>query len=164
MRKFEDCKLLLTIIYSGGLRLGEVKNLKVKGNYFQRNVINICQSKGKKDRITLLSIKIALYLQEYISVYQPKEWVFEGQKGGQYSASSMEKIVKQAAARAGVLKKLSMHTLRHSFATHLIEKGTDIHCIQSLLGHESIKTTEIYTHITNKGLENIKNPLDDMEL
>ncbi len=156
-------KCLLMITYSGGLRLSEVKNLEVKDIDFERNIINIKKAKGKKDRITLLSKKVSLTLQEYLKIYQPRKWVFEGQVGGQYSASSMEKIVKQAAAKAGVLKKVSMHTLRHSFATHLIEKGTDIRYIQSLLGHESIKTTEIYTHITNKGLDNIKNPLDDMD-
>ena len=83
---------------------------------------------------------------------------------GTYSATSMEKIVKQAAAKTGVLKKVTMHTLRHSFATHLMEKGTDLRYIQNLLAHESIKTTEIYTHITKKGLDQIDNPLDDFEL
>ncbi len=156
-------KCLLMITYSGGLRLGEVKNLKIKDIDFERNIINIRMSKGKKDRITLLSKKVLLYLHDYLTVYQPRVWLFEGIKGGTYGASSMEKVVKTAAAKARILKKVTMHTLRHSFATHLIEKGTDIRYIQSLLGHESIKTTEIYTHITNKGLDSIVNPLDDME-
>ncbi len=144
--------------------MGEIRNLKIKDIDFERNIINIRKGKGKKDRITLLSKKVMLYLYEYFTVYQPKSLVFEGQKGGTYGASSMEKTVKKAAARAGVLKTVTMHTLRHSFATHLMEKGTDLRYIQNLLGHESIKTTEIYTHVTNKGLENIENPLDDMVL
>ncbi len=112
----------------------------------------------------MLSKKIMIFLQEYFTVFQPKVWVFEGRNGGTYSAGSMEKVVKMAAAKSGILKIVMMHTLRHSFATHLMEKGTDLRYIQNLLGHESIKTTEIYTHITKKGLDKIENPLDDMGL
>lgn len=157
-------KCLIMVTYSGGLRLNEVQNLRIKDIDFDRKIINIKNGKGKKDRITLLSEKIILYLEKYFAVYQPKELVFEGIKGGVYSASSMEKVVKQAAARAGILQEVTLHTLRHSFATHLMEKGTDLRYIQNLLGHESIKTTEIYTHITKKGLDQIDNPLDDMDL
>ena len=157
-------KCLIMLTYSGGLRRSEVQNLKLKDIDFERGVINIKKGKGKKDRITLLSKKIILYLQEYFTIFRPNTWVFEGQNGGTYSTSSMEKVIKQATIRAKILKKVTMHTLRHSFATHLMEKGTDLRYIQNLLGHESIKTTEIYTHITNKGLDQIDNPLDDMLL
>lgn len=127
----------------------------------KRNCIVI---RDAKDRITLLSQKTLLLLREYYKRYRPKEWLFEGVNGEKYSATSLRKILQRAVAKAGIKKEVTLHTLRHSFATHLLERGTDLRYIQELLGHSSSKTTEIYTHITSKGFENLKSPLDDMDV
>ena len=103
-------------------------------------------------------------MREYFKEYKPKEWLFEGVKGQQYSESSVYTIVKEAFERAGIKKKASTHTLRHCFGTHLLENGTDIRYIQMLMGHSNIKTTEIYTHMTTKGFDKIENPLDKLEI
>ena len=137
-------------------------NLKINDIDSGRKIINIRQGKGKKDRISLLSKELLINLREYYKLYQPKEYLFAGSNNTAYSTSSVLKIVKRAAKRAGIKKYVTTHTLRHSFATHLLEQGTDLRYIQNLLGHASSKTTEIYTHITRKGMENIKNPMDDM--
>ena len=157
-------KCIIMIIYSAGLRVSEALNLRVNDIDGKRVMIIIRKGKGNKDRNSLLSKKVLLYLREYYLLHKPKEYLFEGVSGGTYSATSVLKIVKRAAMQAGIKKKVTTHTLRHSFATHLLEQGTDLRYIQSLLGHESSKTTEIYTHITSKGMDTIVNPLDDMEL
>ena len=126
--------------------------------------IRIQQSKGKKDRYTLLSKKTLITLRLYFKEYKPKEWLFEGEGGGQYTDSSIYSIFKRALTTAKITKKVSIHSLRHSFATHLLENGTDLRYIQNLLGHSSSKTTEIYTHITTKGFDQIKNPLDKLDV
>ncbi len=120
-------------------------------------------SKGKKDRYTLLSVKLLTILREYFNIYKPKEWLFEGTTGGVYSARSIQKVMEDSVFKANIKKKVSVHTLRHSFATHLLENGTDLRYIQSLLGHESSKTTEVYTHITTKGFDQIISPLDKLD-
>lgn len=120
--------------------------------------------KGKKDRCTLLSAKVWDHLKTYIEVHQPVEWVFEGQSGGQYSERSVQEIFTRAKLRSQINQSATVHTLRHSFATHLLEKGVDLRYIQELLGHESSKTTEIYTHITHKGWDKIKSPIDDLNI
>jgi integrase/recombinase XerD len=158
-------KAILMLIYSAGLRISEAINLKIKDIDSNRMQIRIEQAKGKRDRYTLLSEKTLLILRQYYSDYKPRNWLFEGQiHGQQYSARSIQNIFSNAAAKAGVLKDVSVHTLRHSFATHLLENGTDIRYIQSLLGHANTKTTEIYTHITTKGFDQIKSPLDNLDL
>ena len=151
-------------IYSGGLRISELINLKVKDIDSDRMQIRIQQSKGKKDRYTLLGTKTLLILRQYFKEYHPKVWLFEGENGGQYTDSSIYQIFKKSLIKANITKKVSIHSLRHSFATHLLENGTDLRYIQSLLGHSSSKTTEIYTHITTKGFDQIKNPLDKLEI
>jgi site-specific recombinase XerD len=156
-------KSIIMLAYSGGLRLSELLNLRLNDIDYNRGVIRINAGKGKKDRITLLSKNFLLVLQEYLQIYQPKEYLFEGANGGKYSAASVQKTMRRAVAKAGIKKNATLHSLRHSFATHLLEQGTDLRYIQQLLGHESIKTTEIYTHITNKGLDKIENPLDKIE-
>ena len=156
-------KALIMTIYSGGLRISELINLKVKDIDSDRMQIRISQSKGKKDRYTLLSKKTLITLRQYFKEYKPKEWLFEGESGGQYSTTSVEKILKRALIATGIKKRITVHSLRHSFATHLLESGTDLRYIQNLLGHSSSKTTEIYTHITTKGLDRIVNPLDKLE-
>ena len=157
-------KSLIMTIYSGGLRISELINLKVKDIDSNRMQIRIQQSKGKKDRYTLLSKKTLITLRQYFAEYKPKVWLFEGESGGQYADSSIYNIFSKALKIAGITKKVSIHSLRHSFATHLLENGTDLRYIQSLLGHSSSKTTEIYTHITTKGFDQIKNPLDNLEI
>ncbi|WP_163699735.1 site-specific tyrosine recombinase/integron integrase [Adonisia turfae] len=157
-------KCAIYLIYSAGLRRSEVLNLKPTDIDSKRNCINIRDAKGNKDRITLLSQKALLLLREYYKQYRPKEWLFEGVNGGKYSTTSLRKILQRAVENAEIKKEVTLHTLRHSFATHLLERGTDLRYIQSLLGHSSSKTTEIYTHITSKGFENLKSPLDDMDV
>jgi site-specific recombinase XerD len=157
-------RTIISLIYSSGMRIGELINLRINEIDSSRMVIVIRQGKGKKDRISLLSIKILVLLREYFKEYRPKEWLFEGQFGGQYSEQSIQKVFRAALERAKINKRATVHTLRHSFATHLLERGTDLRYIQALLGHQSPKTTEIYTHITKKGLENIKSPLDNLDI
>ncbi len=118
--------------------------------------------KGKKDRVTILSQKALSVLREYFKKYRPKEYLFEGQDGGVYSTTSLRSVFAKAVKNSGVKKKITLHALRHSFATHLLETGVDIRYIQVLLGHNSSRTTEIYTHITHKGWEKIQSPLDKM--
>jgi integrase/recombinase XerD len=153
-------KTLLALIYSSGLRISEAINMKIIDIDSQRMLIHVKNAKGKKDRYTLLSIKILRLLREYYAIYKPKTFLFEGQYGGQYSNRSAQSILQQSAKKAGITKPISLHTLRHSFATHLLENGTDLRYIQDLLGHSSPKTTMIYTHVSSTSLKNIINPFD----
>jgi len=157
-------KTLFMMAYSTGMRNSELLNVKTTDIDEERGIINIRGAKGKKDRISLLSQKFFVILREYYQLYAPKEYIFEGQRGGKYSSASIQKIMQQAVIRAGITKPATIHSFRHSFATHLLEQGTDLRYIQKLLGHENITTTEIYTHITNKGLDKIDNPLDSIDL
>ena len=143
-------KAILMTIYSAGLRIGEAINLKIKDIDSQRMQIRVEQGKGKKDRYTLLGIKTLEILRKYVAEYKPKEWLFEGVKGENYSQKGIQAILKKSVEKVGIKKHITVHTLRHSFATHLLEAGTDLRYIQSLLGHSNSKTTEIYTHITIK--------------
>ncbi|RZJ70422.1 MAG: integrase [Flavobacterium sp.] len=153
-------KALLSLIYSGGFRISEVLNLKLADIDSDRMLIHVRNAKGRKDRYTLLSTKALLLLREYFVVYQPKIFLFEGNGGGQYSSRAAQSVLQASATRAGITKSISLHTLRHSFATHLLEHGTDIRYIQDLLGHSSPKTTMIYTHVSDSSVQNIRNPLD----
>lgn len=158
-------KAILMVIYSAGLRISEAVGLKIKDVDSQRMQIRVEQSKGKKDRYTLLSLKALAILREYFKEHRPKEWLFEGiTEGAQYSTRSIQQVFKDSVERAGIKKDVSVHTLRHSFATHLLENGTDLRYIQSLLGHENSKTTEVYTHVTTKGFDQIKSPLDNLDI
>jgi Site-specific recombinase XerD len=157
-------KAIFMTIYSAGLRISEAINLKLKDIDSQRMQIHVVQAKGKKDRYTLLGEKTLEMLRKYVLEYKPRVWLFEGQKGEQYSASSIQANLKLAVDKTGIKKRITVHTLRHSFATHLLEAGTDIRYIQSLLGHSSGKTTEIYTHITTRGFGQIKSPLDKLKI
>lgn len=153
-------KTLLALIYSAGLRISEALNMRPKDIDSVRMLIHVKNAKGKKDRYTLLSEKVLQLLREYYTIYKPKDYLFEGQFGGMYSSRSAQVILKQVAEKAGIKKTITLHTLRHSFATHLLESGTDLRYIQDLLGHSSPKTTMIYTHVTNDSLKKIKNPFD----
>jgi len=154
-------KCILMLIYSAGLRRSELLNLKFNDIDSKRMIIHIHEAKGKKDRISLLSDNLLQLLRQYYKEYRPKKYLFEGQYGGQYSASSVGNILKKSAKKAGIRKTVTPHMLRHSFATHLLEQGTDLRYIQELLGHGSSKTTEIYTHVSKKAIDQIKNPMDD---
>ena len=157
-------KAILMTIYSAGLRIGEAINLKIKDIDSKRMQIRVEQGKGKKDRYTLLGVKTLEVLRKYALEYKPKEWLFEGAKGENYSQKAIQNILRKSVAKSGIKKHVTVHTLRHSFATHLLEAGTDLRYIQSLLGHANSKTTEIYTHITTKGFDQIKSPLDNLKI
>lgn len=155
-------KLILTTIYSAGLRRSELINLKVDDIDVSKGLVYIRRAKGRKDRISLFPRGAAEMLKDYKKKYQPQIWLFEGQTANnQYSATSIRSILYDACQKAGISKRVTPHTLRHSFATHLLEQGTDIRYIQELLGHESSQTTEIYTHISKRDFQHIKNPLDE---
>ncbi len=156
-------KTMLSLIYSCGLRRSELLNLKIEDIDSKRNIIFIRQAKGKKDRIAPLSVKILQLLREYYVVHKPKKWLFEGVNGDlPYDERSLSNVLKQALAKVGITKPVSLHWLRHSYATHLLESGTDLRYIQELLGHRSSKTTEIYTHVSAKSIEQIKSPFDNL--
>jgi len=157
-------KCILYLIYSGGLRISEAVNMKVGDIDSTRNQIVIRGAKGKKDRTTLLSQTLLEMLRKYYSVYKPKEYLFEGETGGQYSIKGIQNIFNKALKASGIKKEATTHSLRHSFATHLLERGTDLRYIQELLGHESSKTTEIYTHVTKKAVDKIVSPLDNLDI
>jgi site-specific recombinase XerD len=157
-------KAILMTIYSAGLRIGEAINLKIKDIDSQRMQIRVEQGKGKKDRYTLLGVKTLEVLRKYVAEYKPVEWLFEGVKGENYSQKGIQNILRKSVTKVGIKKRITVHTLRHSFATHLLEAGTDLRYIQSLLGHANSKTTEIYTHITTKGFDQIKSPLDNLNI
>lgn len=154
-------KMLIMLAYGTGLRVGELVTLSWIDILFDEHKIHVKQGKGKKDRPVMLPYSVVAGLQAYRSLYNSDHYVFEGQyKGEPYSASSVRQIMKRAVIATGLEKKATPHTLRHSFATHLLEAGTDLRFIQVLLGHSSIKTTTIYTHLTQKGVDRIQSPLD----
>ena len=153
-------RCVISLLYSAGLRRSELINLKLEDIDSSRMLIRVDDAKGNKDRYTLLSKNALVDLRKYFIEFLPKIYLFEGQYGGKYSPNSVGKIVTTAAITAGIQKKVSPHTLRHSFATHLLESGTDLRYIQLLLGHSSTKTTEIYTHVAKSSFDSIKNPLD----
>jgi site-specific recombinase XerD len=152
---------LLLLIYSAGLRVGESVRLRLQDIDGDRGLIWLRGAKGKKDRCTLLSGILLEQLRQYYKVYQPAEYLFEGGDGRRYlSERSVQHIFERAVEKAGIIKDVSVHSLRHSFATHLLENGTDLRYIQTILGHSSSKTTEIYTHVSRNVLGKIVNPLD----
>lgn len=156
-------KLMLSITYSAGLRVSETVSLRIQDIDFERKILIIKGAKGKKDRTTLLSDKVSRDINEYLHAYHPKFWLFEGQRNEKKITSrSLQKVFENAIKESGLKKEAGIHSLRHSFATHLLENGTDLRIIQELLGHESSKTTEIYTHVSTKILKNIRSPIDDL--
>jgi len=157
-------KCILMLAYSSGLRLGEIIRLRIKDIDYERRQIRVEQSKGKKDRYTKLSMKFVDELNKYFKEFSPKEFIFEGATRGEYSASSVQSIIKTAVRKAGIKKRTTMHTLRHTFATHSLENGVDLRYIQSMMGHEDSRTTEIYTHITTRGFDQIISPLDKLDI
>lgn len=154
-------KAMLSLIYSCGLRCGELLRLKPEHVDSKRGVLIIKQAKGRKDRIAPLGGKIIELLREYYAVAKPKVYLFEGQKAGEtYDERSLQNVLKQAVAKVRINKPVTLHWLRHSYATHLLEAGTDLRYIQEILGHRSSKTTEIYTHVSTKSIQTIVSPFD----
>lgn len=153
-------RVILKTVYSGGLRVSEVVALRREDINIEQRAIFIKGGKGKKDRHVILSEVLVQELQEYYAVYTPKFWLFEGQTGGRYSIRSVQNIFQRAKMQSRVNPYATVHSLRHSFATHMLENGTDLRYIQGLLGHASPKTTEIYTHITNHHMAKLRSPLD----
>ncbi len=153
-------KCILATLYSSGLRIGELLNLRISDISYDKSLIFVRGGKGNKDRTTILSDSIAIVLKQYINQYHPKYWLFEGIKHKQYSAGSIRQLLKRAAHNTGILQNVTPHMLRHSFATHLLEQSVDIRYIQTLLGHNSPKTTAIYAFVSDKSLRKIKSPLD----
>lgn len=156
-------KTMFTIIYACGLRRGELLHLQPKDILSDRHLVHIRQSKGNKDRVVPLSEKVLELLRIYYKAYKPKVWLFEGMKPGmQYGERSLQKAFQDALKASGIDKPATLHWLRHSYATHLLESGTDIRYIQTLLGHKSSKTTEIYTHVSTRSIQQIRSPFDDL--
>lgn len=155
-------RAMLTLIYSAGLRRSELINLRAGDVDPARLTVFIRGGKGKKDRQSILAKRVIPLLEQYIRKYKPSYWLFEGTSGEQYSSTSLQKVFKQALAKTSIQKKVSLHSLRHSFATHLLEMGTSTRYIQVLLGHESPITTEIYTHVTKFGIGKLRSPLDNI--
>lgn len=165
LRMIDTCtnfkhKCIIKLLYSAGLRRGELLNMKISDIDSERMVIRVNGGKGQKDRFTLLSATVLEDLKKYYTAYKPKEYLFEGAGGGRYSASSVLKVIKRAAEKARVGKRVYPHILRHSFATHLLENGTDLRYIQVLMGHNTSKTTEIYTHVATTDFARIQKLLD----
>ena len=157
-------KAILVTIYSCGLRLSELLNLKLTDVQSDRNLLLVRDGKGMKDRHTILSGTTLALLRKYYLAFRPKVYLFEGMKGEKYSQKSVQNIVKQALRLANIKRPASTHTLRHSFATHLLENGTDLRYIQTLLGHSSPKTTEIYAHVSTKGLRDVVSPIEKLKI
>jgi integrase/recombinase XerD len=160
----EKHRTIFYLIYSGGMRISEAVNMRLNDIDSKRNMIRIRDAKGGKDREVPLSKTLLDQIRAYYKEYRPKEWLFEGQFGGQYTARSIQALFRQAIERTEIRKKATVHTLRHSYATHLLENGTDLRIIQELLGHKSSKTTELYTHVSQRLKQNVPNPLDQLGL
>lgn len=158
-------RAMLATVYSCGMRCGDLINLKITDLDTQRLLIHLKKGKGNKDRVVPLSKKLIELLRDYYKTYHPKKYMFEGSvKGEPYSETSIRQIFKHALHKAGIKKPAKLHWLRHSYATHLLESGTDIRYIQEILGHNSSRTTEIYTHVSLHSIQNIRNPFDDLDI
>jgi len=159
----EKHRVMLSLIYACGLRRSELMALLPSDLQRERKLLRIVQSKGFKDRVVPVSEKVIVMIDGYLKHYKPEKYLFEGQySGSKYSASSLDKVFKEAIKRAGLGRVVTLHGLRHSYATHLLESGTDLRHIQELLGHKSSRTTEIYTHVTTQSIQKIRSPFDDL--
>jgi site-specific recombinase XerD len=153
-------RMALALLYGSGLRIGELLSLRRGDIDFDRRMIHVKGAKGKKDRVTPLAIRLIPVLETYLTTHKPKYWLLEGPDHNQYSSASIRQILKRSVEKAAIAKKVTPHILRHSFATHLLEKGTDIRYIQEVLGHASPNTTAIYAHVSELSLRKITSPLD----
>ena len=152
-------KLILALAYGAGLRVSEVVSLKVKDCDLDELILHIRQSKGQKDRITVIPEKLILDLQNHIAGKNSTDPLFSSERGGKLTTRTLQKTFTRSLKKSQIKKSATFHSLRHSFATHLLENGTDIRYVQELLGHQNIRTTQLYTHVTNPKLKNIKSPL-----
>lgn len=161
LREIENRKhqMMLALVYGLGLRRGELQRLLVHDVDLARGTVHVRQSKGNKDRVLGLPTSLRGLLGDYLARYTPEHWLFEGQSGGQYSATSIQKVFTRAKERSGLPPQLTLHGLRHSYATHLVEHGTSLHVLQDLLGHGSIETTRVYLHTSRKQLRDLYDPL-----
>jgi len=157
-------RCMLMLAYSAGLRVSEIVALKIRDVDSDRMCLNICRAKGKKDRIVPLSPVLLQELRAYFRQFRPKEYLFEGSSGCIYAIRSVQQVFKKAKEKAGIRQAGGIHSLRHSYATHLLESGTDIRFIQELLGHNSMLTTHRYTHVSLRKITQIRSPLDDLDL
>jgi site-specific recombinase XerD len=158
-------RLMLWLLYSAGLRLGELVRLRPEDLDRERRTIIVRQGKGAKDRRTILAQSVIERVDAYLAFARPIKYLFEGSRpGGVYSTRSVQNVFESALAKSGIKKKATVHSLRHAFATHLLEQGTDIRYIQELLGHSSLKTTEIYTHVAARVVRNIRSPIEALAL
>jgi site-specific recombinase XerD len=157
-------RALLMLLYSAGLRVGEVVRLTPSELDLERGLVRVRQGKGRKDRYTLLAERAAEAVRQYLFAYPTDRWLFPGARPGRHlTTRSVQRVVKKAAISAGIEKNVTAHTLRHSFATHLLEGGTNLRIIQDLLGHQSARTTQIYTHVSRSTLESVRSPLDNLD-
>ena len=148
-------------MYFGGLRVGVVVKIKFEDIDLKQGLIHIKGSKGRKDRYTIFAKSVLVVLRKYCDQYRPEKWLFEGAKQGKHILTrTVQAIFKHVCEKTGIKKEVSAHSLRHSFATHLLESGVDLRYIQEILGHKSSKTTEIYTHVSKTGIARIRSPLD----
>src|SRR3989344_5943150 len=152
-------KTLIALAYGAGLRVREVINLKVRDIDLEELTIHLKQSKGAKDRITIMPVKIKTDIQNLITGKKAGDLVFESERGGKITTRTAQKVFSNALKKVGIKKPATFHSLRHSFATHLLENGVDVRYVQALLGHQNIRTTQLYTQVTNPKLKNIKSPL-----
>jgi len=164
IRNISNIKHCLTIslAYGAGLRVSEVVNMRVKDINIAELTIHIKEAKGKKDRLTIFPEKISKDIKNLTTGKQRNDFVFESNRGGKLTTTSLQKIFQKALLKSDIQKDATFHSLRHSFATHLLENGVDVRYVQELLGHQNIRTTQIYTHVTNPSLKNIKSPLDNL--
>lgn len=157
-------RALLMLLYSAGLRVGEVVRLRMEDLDVDRGLLRVRGGKGGKDRFTLLAQRAAEAVRIYLEAFPTEEWIFPGARSDRHlTTRSVQRVVKRAAEAAGIEKRVTAHTLRHSFATHLLEGGTNLRVIQELLGHHSARTTQIYTHVARSTLESVRSPLDNLE-
>jgi len=157
-------KTMLLLTYACGLRRGEIGNIRMSDINSERKLLLIRKAKGKKDRFVPISEKLTETLRTYYKSYKPQKYLFETEPGKPYPAESAYKVFKRALEISGIKKKVGIHSLRHSYATHLLENGTDLRYIQKILGHKSSQTTEIYTHVSNRNISNINSPADDLDI
>jgi integrase/recombinase XerD len=152
-------QLLIALAYGSGLRVSEVVNIKVADLDFEQNLLKVCEGKGNKDRLSLIPARLVSALKDLTCFKKPDQYLFESERGGKLSSRTAQKVFERGLAKAGILKRASFHSLRHSFATHLLENGTDIRFVQELLGHNNIRTTQIYTQVTSQKISKIQSPL-----
>jgi len=152
-------KMIISLTYAAGLRVSEVVNLRIQDVDFDELTIHIKNAKGKKDRITIFPKKLRSNIKNLIANKNKNNFIFESNRGGKLTTTSLQKVFRKALKKAKVKKPATFHSLRHSFATHLLENGVDVRYVQELLGHQNIRTTQVYTKVTNPKLKNIKSPL-----